>query len=92
MDSPDVLRVFDSIGASGKMMTSLYECSYAEFFVALASVTDSLKTDVYFGAHAGFYCKEMRVKAYTQMLESYRSVQLQSMATSFGVTADFLDK
>jgi len=33
----------------------------------------------------------MRVIAYTQMLESYRSVQLESMASAFGVTPEFLD-
>lgn len=53
--------------------------------------------------HAGFYCKEMRVLAYaqvffdfsknliSQMLESYKSVQLDTMAHAFGVTAEFLD-
>lgn len=34
----------------------------------------------------------MRVKAYTQILESYRSVQLESMAASFGVRVEFMDK
>jgi len=32
------------------------------------------------------------VLAYNQFLESYRSVSLAGMATSFGVSADFLDK
>jgi 26S proteasome regulatory subunit N7 len=34
----------------------------------------------------------MRVIAYGQMLESYRSVQLETMANGFGVTVEFLDK
>jgi len=34
----------------------------------------------------------MKVIAYTQMLESYRSVQIESMANAFGVTMEFLDK
>jgi 26S proteasome regulatory subunit N7 len=34
----------------------------------------------------------MRVVAYSQFLESYRSVTITSMATSFGVSAAFLDR
>ena len=34
----------------------------------------------------------MRVRAYSQLLESYRSVQLDSMAKAFGVSVEFLDK
>ena len=41
--------------------------------------------------HASFFCREMRIKAYTQLLESYRSVQLSSMAAAFGVSTEFLD-
>ncbi len=44
------------------------------------------------GKHAKYFIKEMRVVAYSQFLESYKSVTLESMAKSFGVTPAFLDK
>jgi 26S proteasome regulatory subunit N7 len=34
----------------------------------------------------------MRIKAYTQLLESYRSLSLSHMANSFGVSVEFMDK
>jgi len=34
----------------------------------------------------------MRIRAYAQILESYRAVKLSSLAESFGVTEDFVDK
>lgn len=34
----------------------------------------------------------MRVRAYAQMLQSYRSLSLDSMASSFGVSVEFIDK
>ena len=34
----------------------------------------------------------MRVKAYSQLLESYRSLSLSHMARSFGVTESFMDR
>ena len=34
----------------------------------------------------------MRIHAYTQLLESYRSLTLQYMANAFGVSEEFIDK
>ena len=34
----------------------------------------------------------MRILAYSQLLESYRSLTLDSMARAFGVSVEFIDK
>lgn len=34
----------------------------------------------------------MRLVAYKQFLESYKSVSMKNMATSFGVSVEFIDK
>jgi|JI10StandDraft_1071094.scaffolds.fasta_scaffold378831_3 hypothetical protein len=34
----------------------------------------------------------MRIRAYSQLLESYKSVEISSMARTFGVTVEFLDR
>jgi len=34
----------------------------------------------------------MRIIAYAQLLESYRSLTMESMANSFGVSEGFIDK
>jgi len=60
-------------------------------FASLVEVIDMLLADRYFAAHARYYWREVRVLAYTQFLESYRAVSLQSMAASFGVSSAFLD-
>jgi len=41
--------------------------------------------------HVGYFCKEMRIIAYSQLLESYKSLQLERVASSFGVSVDFID-
>lgn len=33
----------------------------------------------------------MRIKAYAQLLDSYRSLTLKYMADAFGVTDDYMD-
>ena len=51
-----------------------------------------LKQDRLLAAHCRYYVREMRIHAYTQLLESYRSLTLQYMANAFGVSEEFIDK
>ena len=71
--------------------SSFYNCQYAEFFGALAKIEGLLQQDRLLARHARFYVREMRILAYTQLLESYRSLTMESMAQSFGVTLAFID-
>ena len=76
-----------------KLVKSLYEGDYKGFFGALGEVeTNFLSQDRYMYEHRGWYVREMRLRAYQQLLQSYRVVGLESMARDFGVTVDFLDK
>ena len=51
-----------------------------------------MKIDRFLRPHYRYYCREMRVVAYAQILESYRSLTLESMAQAFGVSIDFIDR
>ena len=51
-----------------------------------------LCADRFFAPHASWYLREMRVAAYVQFLESYKSVTLLGMAQAFGVSTGFLDQ
>ena len=42
--------------------------------------------------HTRYYVREMRILAYGQLLESYRSVTLESLSSAFGVSVDFIDR
>jgi len=74
-----------------EFVTSLYECKYDVFFRMLAEVETFLKEDRLLNPHYRFYVREMRVKAYSQLLESYSSLTLNYMANSFGVSPEFID-
>jgi len=89
---PEVLEVIDEIPGLRPVLFSIYQCNYAEFFRALSNATKVVKRDSYLGPHVGYFVREARIVAYKQFLQSYRSVQLESMANSFGVSAVFLDK
>ncbi|KAF2267337.1 PCI-domain-containing protein [Lojkania enalia] len=76
-----------------RLVKNLYEGNYKNFFGALGEVeVNFLSQDRYLFEHRGWYVREMRLRGYQQLLQSYRVVGLQSMANDFGVTVDFLDK
>jgi len=76
-----------------ELVNSLYTGSYRSFFGALAAVeVNFLSQDRYLYEHRGWFVREMRLRAYQQLLQSYRVVGLESMANDFGVTVDFLDR
>jgi len=92
INSPEILSVIDDIPALGDFLNCLYKCDYSKFFSALATITDAAKDDRYLNSHYAYFCREMRIVAYTQILESYISVTLESMANAFGVSVAFLDR
>jgi len=79
------------IACVGKVATHLYECDYLPFFPALVKAIDILREHWLLSEHADYVCRELRIRAYSQMLESYRSLQLKAMAKSFGVSEEFMD-
>ncbi|KAI7241084.1 PCI-domain-containing protein [Hortaea werneckii] len=75
------------------LISSLYHGDYASFFRSLASVEQNfLATDRHLYEHKHFFVREMRLCAYAQLLQSYKVVSLESMARSFGVSVDWLDR
>ena len=75
------------------LVRSLYVGNYRAFFLALAAVEENfLSLDRYLYEHRGWFVREMRLRGYQQLLQSYRVVGLKSMANDFGVSVDFLDR
>jgi 26S proteasome regulatory subunit N7 len=75
------------------LVSSLYNGNYQSFFIALGKVEDNfLSQDRYLCEHRQWYVREMRLRGYQQLLQSYRKVGLESMAKDFGVSVYFLDK
>jgi 26S proteasome regulatory subunit N7 len=92
IESPEVISVLGQLPHLKDFTTALYETEYAKFFRALAEVEEyHLIPSRVLEKHARYYTKELRIKAYAQLLESYRSVTLQSLADAFGVGEAFLE-
>jgi 26S proteasome regulatory subunit N7 len=91
-DQPDAEMSVD-FSPLAQLVSSLYMGRYKLFFQALAQVEEQfLCLDRYLAEHKNWFVREMRLRAYQQLLQSYRVVGLESMANDFGVTVDFLDR
>ncbi|XP_060583553.1 26S proteasome non-ATPase regulatory subunit 6-like [Ruditapes philippinarum] len=88
----EILEVLHSLPKVRKYLFSLYDTHYGDFFRSLAEVEDLMKYDRYLNPHYRYYVREMRIVAYNQLLESYRSLTLEYMADAFGVTIQFVDQ
>ncbi|KAI1821461.1 26S proteasome subunit RPN7-domain-containing protein [Xylaria intraflava] len=92
VDQPESEMAVD-FSSLAQLVNSLYNGHYKLFFQALAFVEEAFLTqDRYLFEHRGWFIREMRLRAYQQLLQSYRVVGLESMANDFGVTVDFLDR
>lgn len=74
------------------LVNSLYECRYRDFMLAIVELNGQLVDDRYFATHARYLIRELRILAYTQFLDAYKSVVMGTMAAAFGVGVPFLDR
>ncbi|CAM1502002.1 Fc.00g039860.m01.CDS01 [Cosmosporella sp. VM-42] len=91
-DQPEAEMAID-FSPLALLVSSLYNGNYKTFFQSLADVEEQfLNQDRYLHEQKNWFIREMRLRAYQQLLQSYRVVGLESMANDFGVTVDFLDR
>ena len=89
--SPEVAGALAEQPAVAALLHSFYEGRYADFLHALQALQPALAADRFTAPHAPWLLRELRIAAYAQFLESYKSVTLSGMAAAFGVGAAFLD-
>ncbi len=90
--SPDVLAIIRDIPHLKQFLESFYNCEYKIFFQEFVEIIDAVSKDVYLSSHTNYFIKEMRLVAYKQYLEAFKSVTIENMAGSFGVSCEFIDK
>ncbi|KAL7075162.1 hypothetical protein ACQ4LE_005518 [Meloidogyne hapla] len=76
-----------------ELLYTFYNCDYSNFMIALGKLErDFLVKDRYLQLHCRFFTRTMRIKAYQQFLTPYKTVSLDVMAKSFGVSKEYLDQ
>lgn len=90
VDSPEVISadVSDMYG----LITAIHGCRYGEVFPALDAVCQHQRRVTYVSPHVNYFFREARVLVFTQFLDSYSSVTLQSMGHAFNIPVPVLDQ
>ncbi|KIY50016.1 PCI-domain-containing protein [Fistulina hepatica ATCC 64428] len=92
INAPEVLQVLPELPVLSDLISSLYACDYAKFFQALAATNDQfLMPSRVLSPHRKYYVREMRIVAYSQVLESYASLTLKNLSERFGVSEEFIE-
>lgn len=93
LKSPEVQSTLSEIPeAVAALASSLCESHYDTFFRSLARVEEEeIRNSRLLNSHRKYFVREMRVKAYSQLLESYKSLTLESLARAFGVSVEWID-
>jgi len=91
IDNSDVVANVREIPHLQAFLESFYNGNYRVFFEEFSAMIDIIKNDFFLSKHTKFFVSEMRIKVYSQFLKSYKSVTLENMAKSFGVSAKFID-
>ncbi|AMD20766.1 HDR023Wp [Eremothecium sinecaudum] len=96
VDSPELLSLMSTTPALQSITSltiSLYTSEYSSYFPYLLETYDNVLIPCkYLSRHADYFVREMRRKVYAQLLESYKTLSIKSMANIFGVSVEFLDK
>ena len=92
LHTPEILQSIDDIPYLRQAITSLYESQYKRYFESLLGLESTILQDPLLSQHINWIIREARIVAYQQYLLSYRSVTLSSMANTFGISVEFLDK
>nr|XP_023026222.1 26S proteasome non-ATPase regulatory subunit 6-like [Leptinotarsa decemlineata] len=91
IENPDVQQALHSTDVLREYLSSLYYGEYKLFFQRLGDCELIMKKDMLLNPHYKYYVREMKVKAYDQLLSTYISVKLTYMADQFGVSKDFIE-
>ena len=86
IDNSDVLSCINDIPHLQKFLNTFYDGEYEQFFKELYFIIQVLKKDFYLSKHYNYYINEIRVKVYSQFLQSYKTVTMDNMAKVFGVS------
>lgn len=92
VQSSDVLEARASVESAYVLAEALYLCNYPVLFTSLARFLDTVSEEVYLGRYRDLFCREIKLRAYQQLLKSYESLSLESMSNIFGVSIEFVER
>ncbi|KAF7679655.1 26S proteasome regulatory subunit RPN7 [Astathelohania contejeani] len=81
-----------STRAAYSLSKTFYGCDYQRFLIDLSNFADSIRDEIYLRRLVDFFVKEMKIKAYRQLLDSYKSLSIHELSNVFGISEEFLER
>lgn len=91
LDNADAQQALHSHNVLREYLHSLYDCDYKLFFLRLSDIEVLMKKDMLLNDHYKLYIREMKAKAYDQLMSTYNSVKISYVADQFGVSEDYIE-
>lgn len=89
----EIISVLNEHDLLKQFTQTIFESNYKVFFELLLKLNEELLSkDHLLSRHRPYLLKRARIVIYSLFLESYKTVRLQKMAASFGVSVQFLDQ
>lgn len=88
IDNPEVRKCASFL----KLPESLFNCEYHQLFMDLLNFIDFCEKDPFLDLFKEYFCKEMKIKSYGQLLNCYQSLHLERMAECFNVEQDHVEE
>ncbi len=92
LNCPEVIEVLAEAKLFERLLGSFYYCRYADFFQALQLLAKEMANDYFLAPHCEYVVKEMKIAAFSQLLTSYKTISIKSVAEAFGVSDEVVDE
>lgn len=92
LNCPEVIEVLAEAQLYERLLGSFYYCRYADFFQALELLSVEMAKDYFLAPHCEYIVKEMKIAAFSQLLTSYKTISIKSVAEAFGVGEEVVDE
>lgn len=74
-----------------KLPECYYDCDYQNYFRILSDFLNFCIKDPFLLVFINHFCKELKIKAYNQLLTSYKSLHLTKMAELFNTNQSYIE-
>lgn len=88
IDNPEVRKC----RALLELPECLFGCEYSKLFRKLLAFIEHCESDCFLRPFKEYFCKEMKIKGYYQLLLCYQSLHLDKMAQYFNVEAEHIEE
>lgn len=92
LKSTDIIEMKENCKTAYNLIQSIHGCNYFHIFKQCIEFCEENVSDIFIGDKISHFLNEIKIRSYSQLLESYSSIKLQSMAETFCISENYLER